>query len=70
MPVSQTANILMLRCGNFLELPKIQSEVGFVQMLTTLPRSQLCNWQLRAVRVLKKGEGAWETSTQKASQDH
>lgn len=63
MLLSLAANVSLLRRDHFLELPKGRGELGIMQMLTTLPRSQSCNRQFRTVRLLKKVGRAWETST-------
>lgn len=55
MPLSLAANISLLRQGDFLELPKVQGELGVMQMLIMLLSSRSCNQQIRTVRVLKKG---------------
>lgn len=70
MPLSLAANVLLLWRDHFVELPKVQDQLGIMQTLTTPPRSRSCNGQFRTVRVLKERRWAWETSTYKALQGH
>lgn len=52
---SLAVNLLLLRCGHFLALHKLQGEMGILQILTTLHRSLSCYQQILTVRLLKKG---------------